>query len=39
MASNYNRLPKPSTIMLKGGNESYVVVKGETFEDIVRNDV
>ena len=39
MASNYNRLPKPPTIMLKGGNESYVVVKGETFEDIVRNDV
>ena len=39
MASNYNRLPKPPTIMLKGGNESYVAVKGETFEDVLRNDV
>ena len=39
MASHYNRLPKPPVVMLKGGNESYVAVKGETFEDILRNDV
>lgn len=39
MASHYNRLPKPPVIMLKGGNESYVAVKGETFEDVIRNDV
>ena len=39
MASHYNRLPKPPVIMLKGGNESYVAVKGETFEDVLRNDV
>ncbi len=39
MASNYNRLPKPPTVMLRGGNESYVAVKGESLEDIVRNDI
>lgn len=39
MASNYNRLPKPATVMLRGGNESYVAVKRETLADIVRNDV
>lgn len=38
MASNYNRLPKPATVMLKGG-ESYIAVKRETFEDVARNDV
>ncbi len=39
MASNYNRLPKPATVMLRGGNESYVAVKKETLEDLVRNDL
>ena len=39
MASHYNRLLKPPVVMLKGGNESYVAVKGETFEDVLRNDV
>ncbi len=39
MASRYNKLPIPATIMLRGGNESYVAVKGETLEDLVRNDV
>lgn len=39
MASNYNRLPKPATVMLRGGNESYIAVKKETLEDIVRNDL
>lgn len=39
MSSNYNRLPKPATVMLKGGNESYVAVKKETLEDLVRNDL
>ena len=39
MSSNYNRLPKPPVIMLRGGNESYVAVKGETLEDLTRNDL
>lgn len=39
MASRYNKLPIPATIMLKGGNESYVAVKGETLEDLIRNDM
>ncbi|MGN1089380.1 MAG: diaminopimelate decarboxylase [Huintestinicola sp.] len=38
MSSNYNRIPKPAVVMLKGG-ESRVVVKRETLEDIVRNDL
>ena len=38
MSSNYNRIPKPAVVMVKGG-ESRVVVKRETLEDIVRNDV
>ena len=38
MASNYNRLQKPATVMLRGG-ESYIAVKKETLEDIVRNDL
>ena len=38
MASNYNRLPKPATVMLAGGG-SYVAVRRETLADIVRNDV
>ena len=39
MSSNYNRLPKPPVIMLRGGNESYLAVKGETLEDLTRNDL
>ena len=38
MASNYNRIGKPPVVMLKDGTD-YVAVKGETLEDIVRNDV
>lgn len=38
MSSNYNRIPKPAVVMLKEGT-SRVVVKRETFEDIVRNDL
>ena len=39
MASNYNKLPKPPIVMLRGGNEDYVAVKRETFEDLCRNDI
>lgn len=39
MASNYNKLPFPPTVMLRGGNENYVAVKRQSFEDMVRNDL
>lgn len=38
MSSNYNRIPKPAVVMVKDG-ESRIVVKRETMDDIVRNDV
>lgn len=38
MASHYNRLPNPAVVMVSDGS-SRVVVKGETYEDIVRNDI
>lgn len=38
MSSNYNRIPKPSVVMVKDG-ASRVIVKRETLEDIVRNDI
>jgi diaminopimelate decarboxylase len=38
MASNYNRLPRPATVMLSGGT-SYVAVRRESLEDLVRNDL
>ena len=37
MASNYNRIPRPPVVMIKDG-EDRVVVRRETYEDIVRND-
>lgn len=38
MASNYNRVPRPAMVMIKDGR-ARVVVKRESYEDIVRNDV
>lgn len=38
MASNYNRIPRPALVMLKDG-ESFVAVKRESFEDLVKNDM
>lgn len=38
MASNYNRLPRPPIVMLRDG-ESRVVVRRETFEDLVLRDL
>ena len=38
MASNYNRLPRPPVVMVKKGN-ARLVVKRESFEDLVRNDL
>ncbi len=38
MASNYNRNPRPPIVMVKGG-EAKIIVKRETYEDIIKNDV
>jgi len=38
MASNYNRLPRPPIVLLRGG-ESRIAVRRETLEDLVRLDV
>lgn len=38
MASNYNRNLKPPVVMVSGG-KSRVIIKGETYEDLIRNDV
>ena len=38
MASNYNRLPRPPVVMVKDGVDR-VVVRRESYEDIVRNDL
>jgi len=38
MSSNYNRIPKPAVVFVRDG-ESRVVVKRETLDDIVRNDI
>ncbi|MBQ1862032.1 MAG: diaminopimelate decarboxylase [Clostridia bacterium] len=37
MASNYNRVPRPPVIMIKNG-EPKIIVKRETYEDIIKND-
>lgn len=38
MASNYNRLPKPPIVMLKGGNDT-LAVKRESLDDLIANDL
>lgn len=38
MSSNYNRLPRPAVVMVKDG-AARVIVKRETYEDMVRNDI
>lgn len=38
MASNYNRNPVPPVVMVKDGN-ARIVVKGQTYEDLARNDI
>ncbi len=38
MASNYNRIPRPAAVMIKDG-EARVIIKRETYEDIVKNDI
>ncbi len=38
MSSNYNRIPRPAVVMVHDG-ESRVVVRAETYEDVIRNDI
>jgi diaminopimelate decarboxylase len=38
MSSNYNRIPRPPVVMLKGG-QSYIAVRRETLDDIISLDV
>jgi len=38
MSSNYNRLPKPAVIMVNGA-DARIVVRRESYEDIIRNDL
>lgn len=38
MASNYNRNVKPACVMVRAG-EPRVIIKGETYEDLIRNDI
>ena len=38
MSSNYNRIQKPAVVMVNNG-EARVIVKRETLDDIIRNDI
>lgn len=38
MSSNYNRIPRPAVVMVNKGQDR-LIVKRETYEDIVRNDI
>lgn len=38
MASNYNRIPRPSMIMISDG-EARLVVRRESYEDLIKNEI
>jgi len=38
MSSNYNRVPRPAMVIVKDG-KAKLIVKRETYEEIVRNDI
>ena len=38
MSNNYNRIPKPAVVIVEDG-KSNLMVKRETYEDLIRNDV
>ena len=38
MASNYNRVPRPAMVMIRNG-ESRLVIKRESYEDMMRNEL
>jgi diaminopimelate decarboxylase len=38
MASNYNRVPRPGMVLV-GGGKATVIIKRETYKDLIRNDI
>ena len=38
MSSNYNRIPRPPIVAVSG-NETKIIVKRETYDDLIKNDV
>ncbi len=38
MASNYNRIPRPAVVAVRNG-EDFPVIRRESFEDLVKNDI
>ncbi len=38
MASNYNRIPRPSVVMIKEGQDR-LIVKRETYEDLIEREI
>jgi len=38
MSSNYNRIPRPAMVLVKDG-KSHLILKRETYQDIIRNDL
>ena len=38
MASNYNRIPRPPVVMVRGGKHEIVVAR-ESYEDLIKNDL
>ena len=38
MSSNYNRIPRPPIVTVSG-NEAKIIVKRETYDDLIKNDV
>ncbi len=38
MASNYNRIPRPAMVLVNNG-KSRIIIKRESYEDLVKNDI
>jgi diaminopimelate decarboxylase len=38
MGSNYNKVPRPAVVFVRDG-AARIVVRRETYDDLVRNDV
>lgn len=38
MSSNYNRIPRPPIVAVRG-SEKKIIIKRETYEDLIRNDI
>lgn len=39
MSSNYNRIPRPAMVAVKENGEKKIIIKRETYEDIIKNDL